>query len=424
MRWIVVATAVFAGSGSAAGQRASQPWSVVSPDGHTVLAVSRHADGALRYRVRRDGQPVLDDSPLGIRRADQAFDTGLTLLTASPVREVADRYTTPYGKKKDHNVMARERSLTFANAAGAKIEIVLRAQNDGVAFRYRFPESGAGMKTVTEELTGFAVPQGSTAWVMPQQAVHKYGPAYEDFYMEVPSGTASERPDGWAFPALFKTASGNWVLITESALDETYCGSHLAQNAPGGVYRIKFPDPKEGLGVGKAEPESTLPWTMPWRVIIVGEQAGRIIESDLVLDLAPPSRIASTNWIKPGRAAWSWWSKSDSPKHAEDLNAFTDMAADMGWEYALVDANWNFMQTGTIEDVIAHAKAKNVGLLFWYNSGGPHNDVSEAPRDRMATREQRRKEFEQLKAWGVRGVKVDFWQSDKQDRIAQYRDLL
>jgi len=424
MRWIVVATAVLAGSGSAAGQRASQPWSVVSPDGHTVLAVSRHADGALRYRVTRDGQTVLDDSPLGIRRADQAFDTGLTLLTASPVREVADRYTTPYGKKKDHNVMARERSLTFANAAGAKIEIVLRAQNDGVAFRYRFPESGAGMKTVTEELTGFAVPQGSTAWVMPQQEVHKYGPAYEDFYMEVPSGTASERPDGWAFPALFKTASGNWVLITESALDETYCGSHLAQNAPGGVYRIKFPDPKEGLGVGKAEPESTLPWTMPWRVIIVGEQAGRIIESDLVLDLAPPSRIASTNWIKPGRAAWSWWSKSDSPKHAEDLNAFTDMAADMGWEYALVDANWNFMQTGTVEDVIAHAKAKNVGLLFWYNSGGPHNDVTEAPRDRMFTREARRAEFEKLKAWGVKGVKVDFWHSDKQDRIAQYRDIL
>jgi beta-lactamase superfamily II metal-dependent hydrolase len=96
----------------------------------------------------------------------------------------------------------------------------------------------------------------------------------------------------------------------------------------------------------------------------------------------------------------------------------------MRWEYALVDANWNAMQTGTIEDVIRHAKEKNVGLLFWYNSGGPHNDVTEAPRDRMTTHEQRVKEFTQLKAWGVKGVKVDFWQSDKQDRIAQYRDLL
>ena len=103
---------------------------------------------------------------------------------------------------------------------------------------------------------------------------------------------------------------------------------------------------------------------------------------------------------------------SDSPKHAEQLNAFTDLAAEMGWEYALVDANWNLMQSGTIEDVIAHAKQKNVGLLFWYNSGGPHNDVTEAPRDRMTTHGQRVKEMTQLRAWGVKGIKVDFWQSD------------
>jgi hypothetical protein len=163
---------------------------------------------------------------------------------------------------------------------------------------------------------------------------------------------------------------------------------------------------------------------MPWRVVILGDHAGDIIESNLVTDVAPPSAIGSASWVKPGRAAWSWWSMSDSPKHAEQLNAFTDLAADMGWEYASVDANWNAMQSGTIEDVIAHAKRKNVGLLLWYNSGGAHNDVTEAPRDRMTTHEQRVKEFRQLKAWGVKGVKVDFWQSDKQDRIAQYRDLL
>ena len=190
------------------------------------------------------------------------------------------------------------------------------------------------------------------------------------------------------------------------------------------MYRLKFPDPKEGLGVGAVEPVSSLPWTLPWRLVIIGDAAGRIVESDLVNDLAPPSRIAATNWIKPGRAAWSWWSKSDSPRHAEDLNAFTDLAADMGWEYALVDANWDRMQSGTIDDVIAHAKQKGVGLLFWYNSGAAHNDVTEAPRDRMFTRDARRAEFEKLKAWGVKGVKVDFWHSDKPDRIAQYREVL
>ena len=57
-------------------------------------------------------------------------------------------------------------------------------------------------------------------------------------------------------------------------------------------------------------------------------------------------------------------------------------------------------------------------LLLWYNSGGPHNVVTEQPRDRMHLRDVRRKEFAMLRDWGVKGVKVDFWQSDKQDRIA------
>jgi hypothetical protein len=82
------------------------------------------------------------------------------------------------------------------------------------------------------------------------------------------------------------------------------------------------------------------------------------------------------------------------------------------------------MQDGSIEEVLAHARERRVGLLFWYNSGGPHNDVTEQPRDRMHTRAARRAEFSRLQSWGVKGVKVDFWQSDKQDRIRQYRELL
>jgi alpha-glucosidase len=402
----------------------AQTWDVKSPDKQNAISVARAGDGRLTWRVARDNQPILMDSPLRIRRADQVFDTDLTFVSASDTRTIDERYTLPHGKRHDHHVAGRERTVTFANATGARLEIVLRAHNDGVAFRYRFPERDPEAKTVNEEGTGFHVPEGSTAWLLPHQAVDKYGPAYEDLFVEVKSGTTAPRPDGWSFPALFKTPSARWMLLTESALDDTYCGSHLAADAPGGVYRIKFPDPKEGLGVGAVEPVSTLPWTLPWRVVIVGDTAGRILESDLVNDLAPASRVTNTSWIKPGRAAWSWWSASDSPKHAEALNRFTDLAAEMGWEYALVDANWNVMQTGTIDEVIAHAKARNVGLLFWYNSGGPHNDVTEAPRDRMDTRDRRRAEFARLQQWGVKGVKVDFWHSDKQDRIRQYREIL
>src|SRR4029079_17215841 len=204
MRWLA-AFAVFAGAGMPGGGQADAMRTLVSvssPDGRTTIALVRRGDkGPVFYRVTRDRGVILDDSPLGLKRADQPFDPGaMTFAGAAPERAVDERYTMPHGKAHAHHAVARERVATFRNEHNARLEIILRAQNDGVAFRYRFPEHISSDKTVTEELTGFHVPDGSTAGWMRQQEVHKYAPAYEDFYMEVKSGTASERADGWAFP--------------------------------------------------------------------------------------------------------------------------------------------------------------------------------------------------------------------------------
>ena len=199
---------------------------------------------------------------------------------------------------------------------------------------------------------------------------------------------------------------------------------HLAASAPDGVYRIAFPDPEEGMGVGEIHPSSTLPWMTPWRIVAIADTAAKLVETDIVNDLAPPTKMTDTSWIRPGRASWSWWSKSDSPKNANDLKAFIDLSAEMTWEYSLIDANWDQMTAGNIEQVLAHARERKVSPMLWYNSGGPHNDVTEAPRDRMHERQRRRAEFAKLQQWGVKGIKVDFWHSDKPDRIRQYREIL
>ena len=65
-----------------------------------------------------------------------------------------------------------------------------------------------------------------------------------------------------------------------------------------------------------------------------------------------------------------------------------------------------------------------MGVLLWYNSGGPHNVVTERPRGLMDQRKVRRYEFERLARWGVKGVKIDFFQSDKQNVIALYHEIL
>ena len=127
---------------------------------------------------------------------------------------------------------------------------------------------------------------------------------------------------------------------------------------------------------------------MPWRVVAIADDAIGLVESDIINDLSPATALKDTSWIRPGRSSWSWWSKSDSPKNAADLKSFVDLAVQWYGRSSLIDANWDQMQTGNIADVLAHARTKKVAPLLG-NSGGPHNDVTEAPRDRTHTREAR-----------------------------------
>jgi hypothetical protein len=403
---------------------AAAPWTLGSPSGELAFVFTLNEPaGALSYTVRRAGAEVLQSSPLGLRLADRSFEGGLRFVSAGTVTAIDESYTVPHGKRRVVRHRARQQTFTFANGAGSRIELIVRVADDGVAFRYRLP--GNGPATLTDEATGFQVGRGATAWMQPHQPPGKYTPAYEDYFREVPSGTDAPTPSGWSFPALFRIDGGrHWLLVSEAGVDETSCGTRLAADASGGRYRIRLPEAAEGKGVGAAEPTSTLPWTLPWRVLIVGGSLARVVESTLVEEVSPPSVVKDTSWIRPGRASWSWWSASKSPKDETALKSFIDLAAEMGWEYSLVDANWNEMPDGTIQRLVAYGRDKGVGILLWYNSGGPHNEVTEAPRDRMHVRETRRAEMARLREWGVKGVKVDFWHSDKQDRIAEYLDIL
>jgi len=409
--------------------RAQGSWMVTSPDSQAVITVRLTATGdkpPLSYDVEYTGKAVLGASPLGIARKDQAFVDGFKLVEAGRVKTIDETYTMMTGKRRLCRNHANERTFVFENSGGAKLELIVRAYNDGVAFRYRFPEQSGEKHTVTSELTGFGLPQGGKMWAHPYDKPSKYTPAYETYYVNGAAvGTPSNSESGWAFPVLFCTGDrSRWALLTEAGLDSSYCGCRLTQKATNGAYRIRFPDEGEGNYIGAVEPSWTLPWATPWRVIIVGDSVGDIVESTLVTDVSPASVVKDTSWIKPGRASWSWLFDHDSPQDCTKLKTWVDLAAARGWEYSLVDANWSQMKNGTIHDLLAYAKSKGVGLLFWYNSGGPHNFVSEKPRGLMDHREIRREEFRLLKKWGVKGVKVDFFQSDKQNIIQLYHEIL
>ena len=401
-------------------------WTVLSPDGTLTLEVALDGDGRLGYRVLRRGVEVVTRSPLGVVRTDTTFDAGLVLVTAEDEVVVRDRYTLVHGKQLQHDVAAGTRTLEFVNPDAARLELDLRAYDEGIAFRYRFPgaaDGSGGERTVVRELTGVTPAGPGRVWAQPTQEPEVHGPAYENLYVDgVPLGTASSGP-AWDLPAAFEGDS-TWLLVSESGLDAGFYGSRLGGEPTGGTYTFAPPLEGEGDGVGATSATSTLPWTLPWRFVVVAPDAGAMAASNLVTHLAEPCRLADTSWVKPGRVAWSWWSENASPRDLARQRAYVDLAADLGWEHCLVDANWDVNPDADVEALAAYATGRGVGLWLWYNSGGPHNRVTEAPRDRMHDPAVRRPEFAKLAGWGVAGVKVDFFHSDKQDGIGRYLGIL
>ncbi len=310
------------------------------------------------------------------------------------------------------------RSLIFRNSNNVPIEIELAASDEGVAFRYRFTQNSSDVRIVESELTCFAVSSNADGWMQPYHAAGSYTPAYEDFFFHISPGdpppNSRQKAVGWAFPALFHVPDASaWVLLTEAGTDESYCACHLNPDCSNGVYRIAFPladeTTKGYTNKFGPEPRNTLPWTMPWRVMVLGKSAGDIATATLVTDLSAPSRITDTSWIKPGRASWAWWSYPDGPATEKLFNEFTDFAAKMGWEYTLFDAGW--WKPG-LKPIASHAISKGVMPLAWLFA----TDFYDAKKGTET--------LDKMAAAGVRGVKVDFWCSDRQEAIAAQQALM
>lgn len=412
-------------------KRNERPWQLYSPDKQIRAEISKKeliSSDRLFYTLYQEQNgtyvQITDPSPLGIEREDSKFIENLELVSAEEKLNEEERYSLVTGKKLECRSAYNELMLTFKNQDRKRVSIIFRAYNDGVAFRYLFTGKSQKNVRVIREYSGFDFKEGNI-WAHPYDTLSMWTPAYET-YFEGPLAVGTPAPwnkNGWALPILVES-EGSWMLVSEAGFDGTYGASHLHGECEGGRYMLKFAEQGEAEGYYESTSHAPLPWYTPWRFIAVGTSLTSIVETTLPTDLSSPLSVENISWIRPGRASWSWWSVSDSPQDYDQLVPFVDFAAEMEWEYSLVDANWNRMRNGTMEQLAAYAETRNVGLLLWYNSGGKHNMVMEQPRDLMDDRKERRKEFEQISKLGIKGIKVDFFQSDKQEIIRQYIDIL
>jgi alpha-glucosidase len=402
---------------------------VNSPDKKLSFSLCLSSNGELAYSVKKisgvaEKIKIVESSPLGIILSDQSFISSISFQSASPVGVIKEEYELISGKRLKNIAIANQRSFTFKNENGTEMNILVRMFDEGFAFRYIIPRDTNSSYTVIKELTGFHIPANGKAWIEPYDTLQKWGPAHEVGYENaVDIGSKSPKSTGWAFPALF-SYNNNWCLLSEADADTTYCASHLEAKCDNGLYKMAFPWAHELYRKGDVTPTGKGSVHTPWRVGIVGSSLKTIVESNLIAHLARPSQIKDMSWIKPGRASWSWWGDVSSPTNVPLLKKYVDFSAQMGWEYTLIDANWHYIPEKEFKELAAYARSKNVGLLLWYNSAGPYTQVYEVgPLDRVHTHELRVREFTRLKELGIKGIKVDFFQSDKQVIMKYYEDL-
>ena len=426
---IVVLSILIGNSLSLFSQQKAGEFVLKSPDGKLEVAISNSKDPVgrqslkLSYSVRYSGKQAIAPSAMGIDRQDQKFSQNLSLVSASPVKLIDENYTLKSGKRLGIHNLANEQIFTFQNSKKAFVELIVRACNDGVAFRYRFPGKHPDPYKVTGEATTFSVPAGGKAWIHPYDWNSRLKPSYEQYCEnEIAIGSSSPNPKGWAYPMLFNT-NHLWIMITEAVLDGTYCGTHIRTDADG-KYKVVFAEKEEVILPDDSEPVSSLPWATPWRVIVVGEELAQIVETNIVQNLNEPCAVTDVSWIRPGRSSWSWWSDGGSARSFEKQIKYADFSAEMGWEYMLIDAGWPEMTGGKVEDVIGYANKKGVGVWLWYHSGAGMPKDPLTVRNVMSNTAERKNEFAKLEKWGVKGVKVDFFDTDKQGIVKLYKEIL
>jgi alpha-glucosidase len=411
------------------------PLAVSSPDGSLTIALSLeakpqpYASGKRAYyRVTYKGAPVLADSPLGLDfQGAEPLERDFEVVTTKE-RTQDSTWENSFGAL--HTVPDRYNELTVSLreklAPGRRVDIVLRAYDEGVAFRYVLPKQEAiGDFTLAAENTGFYFAADAAAYAlnMGRFNTHNEGEYRRVRLRDIKPASIIN------LPLLVEMPGGVWAALLEADLTD-YAGMSL-----GGVPGIpnallcklsSSPRGKVDEPVAGKTPKST-----PWRVVMIAPAPGRLVETNyLVLNLSAPCAIADTSWIKPGKAAWDWWSGSYATgvpfkpgMNTATMKHYIDFAAAHKLEYMLVDAGWAPLSAdGRIEDIlkhipavdvpgiIAYGTAKGVAVLLWVEWQALDRNIDEA----MALYEK----------WGAAGIKVDYMNRDDQEMVNYYEKVV
>jgi alpha-glucosidase len=403
---------------------------VESPDGDIVFTFKLTKQAPV-YKVSYKGHPLIKNSKLGLNFKKGDFKAGLC-MGKPHFSKVDDTYHLVVGKTNTARNHYRQMRIPIIEQGGNKRKVILvvRAFNDGVAFRYKFPEQKNWHSyTLLDEQSTFNIVGNPTVktlyfgnFINPHEGHYHTLP-----YSKINADTLMD------MPALFEFSGHIYMAITEANLQD-YAGMYLKKHH--GLLKSQLTPLPGQTGV---EVKAAVPGHTPWRVMMISDRMGKLLASNILTNLCPPNKIKDTSWIKPGKTTFHWWNGDITPDttFAPGVNFSTakyyiDFAAannipysavigygGFAWyksdapNYSVVGPHTDVTQPVTsldLQKVIDYAKKKGVGIDVWVNWKAIYPHLEKA--------------FSQFEKWGIKGMMVDFLNRSDQKMVQIQEKIL
>ncbi len=359
---------------------------ISSPDGKLQFVFDLTNDGAPVYSISYQQKVVILSSSLGLN----GWERGSVLSDISVSKQ--DTIWKPvYGERsqvRDH-YQGMIITLLRNNDENLKLQIQVRAYNEGIAFRYFFPENPKGGKDINiqKELTSFTVPKGTMAWFTNRA---------QGEYSLLP---ISNWPGESERPLVLQLPGGKYACLAEAEMVNYSRTKFSLDSSKPNTISCSIYDRVDFF----------TPFATPWRVVMVAEHAGELLaNNDLLLNLNPPCEIKNTSWIKPGKIIREM---SLSMKGSKEL---IDFAVKRHLQYIHFDAGWYGYEYVTssdatkvnvdprrnpnsdldLQEVIRYANEKGIGVFLYVNQRALYKQLDEI--------------LPLFQKWGVRGIKFGF----------------
>lgn len=301
--------------------------SLKSPDGKFEMNFQLK-EGVPYYNLKFNNKTVLEDSKLGLRLLKDntiSFENNVALpegknlnsdfVKTDEKRDSKNENWAPVlGEKKTYNNHYNELAVTLKQETeDREIIIKFRLFNDGLGFRYEFPQQkNLNYFVIKEEDTEFDFPNDMKAWWIPgDYDSQEYKPTTSTV-SQIPSlwpqsydGNASQTlvKDAVQTPLMLKKEGQNQLYfnLAEAAVID-YPASHLEVDAVN--FKFKTHLTPDGQG---AKGYMQTPAVTPWRTVIVAEKAEKVLDSKMIFNLNEPTKYEDTSWIKPTKYIGVWW---------------------------------------------------------------------------------------------------------------------